>query len=71
MDASAKLPIENTVDVERGELRIIGQQLFDGLFNLGKPGSGILELQQLFDAEKLAAFENGLALMVNKDITIR
>ena len=71
MDACAKLPVEDAVDVERSELRSVGQQLVDGLFNLGKPGSGILELQQLFDAEKLAAFENGLALMVNKDITIR
>ena len=71
MDACAKLPVEDAVDVERSELRSVGQQLVDGLFNLGKPGSSILELQQLFDAEKLAAFENGLALMVNKDITIR
>ena len=44
MDASAKLPVEDTVDVERGELRIVGQQLVDGLFNFGKPGGGILKL---------------------------
>jgi len=40
VDACAELPIEDAVDVERGELRIIGQQLVDGLFNLGKPGGG-------------------------------
>ena len=71
MDASAELPVEDAVDVERGELRVVGQQFVDGLFNLGKPGGGILELQQLLDTEELPAFENGLVLMVNKDITIR
>lgn len=42
MDACAGLPIEDAVDVERGELRIVGQQLVDGLLNLGKSGGGIL-----------------------------
>ena len=71
MDASAKLPVEDAVDVERSELRIVGQQLVDGLFNLGKPGGSILKLQQLLYTDKLTAFENGLALVVNKDVTIR
>lgn len=71
MNTCAKLPVEDAVDVERGELRIVGQQLFDGLFNLGKPGGGILKLQQLLDAEELTAFEDCLALMVNEDITVR
>lgn len=65
------LAVENTVDVERGEFRIVCQQLVDGLFNIGKPSGCILELQQLLDTEKLTAFENGHAFMVNKDITIR
>ena len=71
MDTCAKLPVENAVDVERGELWIIGQQLIDGLFYLGKPGGSILKLQQLLDTDKLTDFENGLVLMVNKNITIR
>lgn len=70
MDASAKLPIEDAVDVKRGKLRIVGQQLVDGLFNLSKPGGGILKLQQLFDAEELTTFEDCLAFMVDNDITI-
>ena len=70
MDACAKLPVEDAVDVERRELRIVGQQLVDGLFNFGKPSGCILKLQQFFDAEKLTAFENGFALMVNQDVTI-
>ena len=71
MDASAKLPVEDAVDVERGEIRIIGKQFVYGLLNLDKPGVGILKLQQFLDAEELTAFENGLVLMVNNDITIR
>lgn len=71
MDTCTKLAVEDAVDVKRGEFRVVGKQLVDGLFNLGKPGGGILELQQLLDAEELAAFENGLVLMVNKYVTIR
>ena len=71
MDTCAKLPVEDAVDVERSELRIISQQFVDGLFNLGKSGGCILELQQFLDAEELAAFEDSLVLMVNKDITLR
>ena len=71
MDSCAELPVENAVDVERGELRIVGQQLVDGLFNLGKPGGSILKLQQLLYTDKLTAFENGFVLMVNEDVTIR
>ena len=71
MDSSAKLPIEDAVDVDRGELRIIGKQFVYGLLNLDKPGVGILKLQQFLDAEELTAFENGLVLMVNEDVTIR
>ena len=71
MNTCAKLPVEDAIDVSRGELRIVGKQLGDGLFNLGKPGGGILKLQLLLDAEKLTVFEDSLVLMVNKDITIR
>ena len=71
MDSCAELPIEDAVDVERGELRIVGQQLVDGFFNLDKPGGSILKLQQLLYTDKLTAFENGLVLMVNEDVTIR
>ena len=35
MDSCAELPIEDAVDVERGELRIVGQQLVDGFWPKG------------------------------------
>ena len=52
VNACAKLPIKDTIDVCCGEFRIVGQQVINGLLNLGKACSGILELENFFDTEE-------------------
>ena len=70
MDARTKLPIKDSVDVCRGEFRVVRKKLVDGLLYLGKTSSGILELEKFLDAEELTTFEDRLVFVVDNDVTI-